>query len=93
MNFLHTWLPRGGRVGRVLPAVVADTAKAEGVAYKPQQFHTLRILNSRAERGFPAAEKILLLHKSFNTRLPRGGRVGRVLPAVAVTASTARRHR
>ena len=33
----NTWLPRGGRVGRVLPAVVADTAKAEGVA-----FHTHR---------------------------------------------------
>ena len=37
MFLLHestgTWLPRGGRVGRVLPAVVADTAKAEGVAF------------------------------------------------------------
>ena len=32
LNLFHTWLPRGGRVGRVLPAVVADTAKAEGVA-------------------------------------------------------------
>ena len=62
-----------GSLARELPAVVADTAKAEGVAYKPQQFPTLRILNSRAERGFPAAEKILLLHKSFNTRLPREG--------------------
>ena len=29
---LRRQLPRGGRVGRVLPAVVADTAKAEGVA-------------------------------------------------------------
>ena len=41
MFLLHestgTRLPRGGRVGRVLPAVVADTAKAEGVA-----FHTHR---------------------------------------------------
>ena len=33
MDFLRTRLPRGGRVGRVLPAVVADTAKAEGVAF------------------------------------------------------------
>ena len=33
MDLIHTWLPRGGRVGRVLPAVVADTAKAEGVAF------------------------------------------------------------
>ena len=29
------WLPRGGRVGRVLPAADAVAAKAEGVAHRP----------------------------------------------------------
>ena len=38
MDPIHTWLPRGGRVGRVLPAVVADTAKAEGVALNRSHF-------------------------------------------------------
>ena len=39
----NTWLPRGRDcVGGVLPAVVADTAKAEGVAQRPQHLPTLR---------------------------------------------------
>ena len=33
MSLIHTRLPLGRRVGGVLPAVVADTAKAEGVAF------------------------------------------------------------
>ena len=52
MDFLHTWLPRGGRVGRVLPAVVADTAKAEGVAIgrtTPKPTRTPHRSNSRDE--------------------------------------------
>ena len=33
MDILHTRLPRGGRVGRVLPAADAVAAKAEGVDF------------------------------------------------------------
>ena len=36
-----------------------------------------------------SAEKIFRLHESFNTRLPRGGRVGRVLPAADAVAAKA----
>ena len=79
-----------GSLARELP-------KAEGVA-----FGVAGILSAAGklpvrrteEGGFPAADIFSRFHGSFSTRLPRGRDcVGGVLPAVAVTASTARRHR
>ena len=57
MSLIHTRLPRGGRVGRVLPAADAVAAKAEGV-----DFGVAGILSVAGNfqyvvlRGFPAAE-------------------------------------
>ena len=91
-----TRLPRGRDcVGGVLPAVVADTAKAEGVA--PGRSATRQrdlprgqtYERSARRRASPRPQKIPLLHESFNTQLPRGGRVGRVLPAVVADTAKA----
>ena len=57
MDLLHARLPRGGRVGRVLPTADAVAAKAEGV-----DFGVAGILSVAGNfqyvvlRSFPAAE-------------------------------------
>ena len=114
MSLIHTRLPRGGRVGRVLPAADAVAAKAEGVAHKPHRNQTKRLAlrpnlrakrvrahcvehypsgdagaSTAAERRFPSADKIPRFHGFRSTRLPRDGRVGRVLSAADAVAAKA----